>query len=236
LPRSAGSSGPDTTVDLIRRMTTAGMFRLKSLKWLLPTAMLLLAGCSTTRPTPTFDEGTRFCSEVPTGTPPQNAPDDCLKEVCREGRLEHLEDLTETAAVHDWAEEGFCFFHPIDCVQALSVKDHVLQWEQDKASAGLWSRTSLQGGPGDAARHVYLACLLTERFGEAFARGLLEAHEEDSNVIFGFGIPVKGNRCCDKVMDRNNNRIGVELAARPGSCEEKALQALPRLRHSLCTK
>ena len=236
MPRSAGSSGPDSTVEPIRQTTFAGTFRLKSLKWLLPTVMLLLAGCSTTRPAPTVDQGTRFCPESPGGVPYRNAPGDCLKEICREGRLEHLEDLTETAAVHDWAEEGFCFLHPIDCLQALSVKNHVLQWEQDKASDGLWSRASLQGGPGDAARHAYLACLLTERFGEAFARGLLEAHEEDSNVIFGFGIPVKGNRCCDKAMDLHNNHIGMELAAQPGDCEGKALQALPRLRHSLCTK
>ena len=222
-------------MDRIDQKPFASIFRRSSLYGTL-LAALLLAGCSTTRPTPTVDEAARFCSESSDGVPPQIAPDDCLKEACREGSLVRLEDLTETAAVHDWAEEGFCFLHPIDCLQALSIKDHVLQWEQDKVTAGLWSRASLQGGPGDAARHAYLACLLTERFGEAFAMGLLEAHEEDSNVFFGFGIPVKGNRCCDKVMDLFNDRIGMELAARPGTCEEKTLAALPRLRHSLCSR
>jgi hypothetical protein len=76
--------------------------------------------------------------------------------------------------------------------------------------------------------------LLTEQFGALFAKGLLDAHEEDSSVMFGFGKAVAGNRCCDKLMDLHNNRIGMELAAQPGTCEEKALQALPRLRHSLC--
>jgi hypothetical protein len=198
-------------------------------------ALLGLAGCSTTRPPPT-PEQVAYCAVNPDGIPPQSAPDDCLKEVCREGSLESIEDLTETAAVRDWPEEGFCLFHPIDCLQALSVKNHVRQWELDKVKAGLWDRASLQSGLGDAARHAYLACILTGRFGEAFAKGLLNAHEEDSTVMFGFGVPAKGNRCCDKVMDLYNNRIGMELAGQPGDCEEKALKALPRLRHSLCGK
>jgi hypothetical protein len=198
-------------------------------------ALLGLASCATTRPLPT-PEQVAYCVVNPDGIPPQSTSDDCLKEVCREGRLESIEDLTETAAVHDWSEEGFCFIHPIDCFQALSVRDHVRQWEQDKVKAGLWDRASLQSGLGDAARHAYLACILTGRFGEAFAKGLLEAHEEDSTVMFGFGTPTRGNRCCDKVMDLYNNRIGMELAHLPGDCEEKTLRALPRLRHSLCTK
>jgi hypothetical protein len=209
------------------------------LNCLLLTSLLLLAACSATRPTVTGRpgaDGSAFCASDPNGTPPQNAPDDCLQEVCRDSRLESIEDLTETAAVHDWSEERFCFIHPIDCFQALSVRDHVRQWEQDKVKAGLWDHASLQSGLGDAARHAYLACILTGRFGEAFAKGLLDAHEEDSTVMFGFGVPAKGNRCCDKVMDLYNNRIGMELASQPGTCEQKTLQALPRLRHSLCVQ
>jgi hypothetical protein len=203
--------------------------------YLLLAVLISCAGCSTTRPTVTPDSTVR-CSTVPGETPAQNAPDDCRKETCLDGRLTSIEDLTETAPVADWAEEGFCFLHPLDCFRALSVKNHVRQWEQDKTNAGLWDRPSLQGGLGDAARHAYLGCLLAQQFGEGFAKGLLEAHEEDSTVMFGFGMPVKGNRCCDKVMDLHNNRIGMELAAQPGTCEEKALQALHRLRHSLCPK
>ncbi|MBK5275968.1 MAG: hypothetical protein JJE30_13070 [Desulfuromonadales bacterium] len=210
------------------------------LKCLLLIAMLCLAGCSTTLPKLTSGQpavdGSTVCATEPDGVPPQNAPDDCLKEVCRNGRPESIEELTETASVHDWAEEGFCFFHPFDCFRALSVKHHVRQWEQDKVKAGLWDHASLQSGMGDAARHAYLACILTERFGSTFAKGLLDAHEEDSSVMFGFGNAAKGNRCCDKVMDRYNNRIGMELAAQPGNCEEKSLKSLGRLRHSLCAK
>jgi hypothetical protein len=203
--------------------------------YLLLAALISSAGCSMTRPTVT-PESSVSCSAVPGEVLPQNAPDDCRKEVCVAGRLTSIEELTETAPVSDWAEEGFCFFHPIDCFRALSVKNHVRQWEQDKVNAGSWDRASLQSGLGDAARHAYLGCLLTEQFGGAFAKGLLDAHEEDSSVMFGFGTAVAGNRCCDKLMDLHNNRIGMELAAQPGTCEEKALQALPRLRHSLCTK
>ncbi|MBC8017965.1 MAG: hypothetical protein H7X83_05530 [Verrucomicrobia bacterium] len=201
---------------------------------LLP-ALLCLAGCSATLPSVTLDSMVS-CSTVPEKAPSQNAPDDCRKEICVEGRLKSIEDLTETAPVSGWAEEAFCFFHPLDCFGALSVKKHVRQWELDKANAGLWDHASLQSGLGDAARHAYLGCTLAERFGGVFAKGLLDAHEEDSSVMFGFGTGTGGNKCCDKLMDLHNNRIGTKLAHQSGSCEEKVLQSLHRLRHSLCVK
>jgi hypothetical protein len=37
-------------------------------------------------------------------------------------------------------------------------------------------------------------------------------------------------------MDQDNNRIGIELASQAGMCEEKVLQALRRLHHSLCRR
>lgn len=204
-------------------------------KYLLITVLLCLTGCSFTLPS-IKPESTLRCSTAPDETPIQIAPDDCLKEICVDGRLTHVEDLTETAPVTDWAEETFCIFHPIDCFGALSVKKHVRQWEQDKAQAGFWSRASLQSGLGDAARHAFLACTLTERFGGTFATGLLNAHEEDSSVMFGFGAGTAGNKCCDKIMDLYNNRIGRKMADKPGSCEEKVMQSLHLLRYSLCVK
>lgn len=205
------------------------------MRYLLLTVILCLAGCSVTLPPVTLDS-TVTCSTAPDITPNQIAPDDCLKEICIDGRLTSVEDLTETAPVKDWAEEAFCFFHPIDCFVALSVKKHVRQWEQDKAKAGFWNHASLQSGLGDAARHAYLACTLTEKFGGTFSTGLLNAHEEDSSVMFGFGTGTKGNKCCDKIMDLYNNRLGREMADKPGSCEEKVMQSLHLLRYSLCVK
>ena len=203
--------------------------------YLLLALLLGLTGCSAPRPT-VMPESALICSTVTDEPLPQNAPDDCRKEICVEGRLTSIEDLTETATVSDWAEEAFCLFHPIDCFAALSVKKHVRQWEQDMTNAGLWDRASLQSGLGDAARHAYLGCGLGEQFGNIFAKGLLDAHEEDSGVMFGFGSGTKGNRCCDKLMDLYNNRIGMELAGQPGNCEDKVLRALQRLRHSICGK
>jgi hypothetical protein len=179
---------------------------------------------------------TASCPAVSGEAPYRNAPDACHKEICQEGYLRNVEDLSATAPVYDWAEEAFCFFHPIDCFNALSVIKHVRQWEQDMADAGFWDRASLRSGLGDGARHAYLACILTERFGEEFANGLLDAHEEDSSVMFGFGTRKDGNRCCDKLMDLGNNRIGMELAGLSGSCEEKVMNSLHRLRHSICEK
>jgi len=196
---------------------------------------LYLAGCSATLPS-LAPESAVSCVTAAGEPLPQHAPDDCRKEICLEGRLTSFEDLTETAPVSAWAEESFCLFHPLDCVSALSVKKHVRKWEQDMANAGFWDRASLQGGLGDAARHAYLGCTLTEQFGDVFAKGLLDAHEEDNSVMFGFGTGTAGNRCCDKIMDLHNNRIGIELAGQPGTCEEKVLRSLPKLRHSLCGK
>lgn len=207
--------------------------RYMPLMGLLLPVLLCLAGCSATYPTIKPDS-TVNCPAVPGENPPQNSPRDCRKEICAEGRLTSIEELTETAPVSDWAEEAFCLFHPIDCFGALSVKKHVRQWEQDMANAGFWDRDSLQSGLGDAARHAYLGCTLAEQFDDTFAKGLLDAHEEDSSVMFGFGTAKDGNRCCDRIMDQYNNRIGIELATQAGMCEEKVLQALRRLRHSLC--
>jgi len=75
---------------------------------------------------------------------------------------------------------------------------------------------------------------LAERLGGTFAKGILDAHEEDSSVMFGFGTARDGNRCCDRIMDQYNKRVGIEPATQAGMCEEKALKALRRLRHSLC--
>jgi hypothetical protein len=205
-----------------------------------PTYLLLamplwLAGCSATIPT-VPQESSLSCQTVPGEALPQHAIDDCRKELCVEGRLTSIEDLTENAPVSDWAEEIFCFFHPINCLSALFVKKHVRQWEQDMVNAGFWNRSSLQSGLGDGARHAYLACTLTKQFNGVFAKGLLDAHEEDSSVMFGIGTGMVGNRCCDKTMDLHNNRIGMVLADQPGTCEENVMNSLHLLHHSLCGK
>jgi hypothetical protein len=78
--------------------------------------------------------------------------------------------------------------------------------------------------------------MLSERFGNKFAKGLLDAHEEDSSVMFGFGTRTGGNRCCEKLMNLYNNQIGMELSGQTGTSEEKVMNSLHRLRHSLCIK
>jgi hypothetical protein len=197
--------------------------------------LLHLAGCAGRLPATIQDIGAT-CTMTSGDYPPQMASDDCSREICVAGHVMSSEDFSETAAVTDWALEKFCLFHPLDCFGALDVKNHVREWEQEKVREGLWSQASLQSGLGDAARHAYLACLLSGKFGGDFAKGLLDAHEEDSSVMFGFGTAKEGNRCCDKLMDLYNNRIGIQLASQPGACEEKVLKSLHRLRHSICVK
>lgn len=163
---------------------------------------------------------------------PQNVPNDCKKEVCVDGKIVSIEELTETAPVYGWAEEKFCLFHPIDCLRAYRFKKSS-QWDQDMTKE-YWSRKSLHNGLGDAARHAYLMCTFTEQFGVDFARGLAVAHEEDSGYLIFSHKGGTGNPCCEKVLDLYNNEIGIMLAGKPGTCEDKVLNSLHLLRYSLC--
>ena len=164
-------------------------------------------------------------------TPSQNVYGLCKKEVCQDGKIVWMEDITQTAPVDDWAEERFCLLHPINCYRAYDLKRKTENWQKDN-DGKYW--TKKRNGLGDAARHAHLACVLAERFGTDFTRGLLTAHEEDSEYLIFSRKGAPGNPCCEKVMDFHNNEIGIQLAGKPGSCEEKVLKSLNLMRHSLC--
>lgn len=165
---------------------------------------------------------------------PQNVPNDCKKEVCMNGKIMGIEDLTETSSVDDWAEEKFCLLHPINCYKAYTIKK-TSQWNQNMADLGKsWERKSLHNGLGDAARHAYLMCIFVEQFGVDFAKGLGVVHEEDSGYLIFSHKGGIGNPCCEKVTDLYNNEIGIMLAGKPGTCEDKVLNSLNLLRYSLC--
>lgn len=208
------------------------------MKIFLLTTLFFIVGCSSTLPLVKSDGSVPYsnesCSTIADWAPPQNAPDDCKKEICINGSLVSVEDLTETTPVYDWTEEKFCLFHPIDCLRAYSIKNREFQWEHDMASKGFWERKSLHNGLGDAARHAYLGCMLTERFSAEFAKGLLGAHEEDSGYLIFSHKGGTGNPCCEKVTDLYNNEIGIMLAGKPGTCEDKVLNSLNLLHYSLC--
>ncbi len=190
--------------------------------------LIMLAGCVT----PTRTVRTGPCDErdfVPSPT----ACLDCKQEVCRDGKVLLVEDLTATAPVDDWAEERFCLRHPFKCYQAYELKQKLERWQKDLVGT-YWADEGLHNGLGDAARHAYFMCELTERFGEAFARALGVTHEEDSEYLILVRMGIPGNPCCEKASDLYNNEIGISLAWKPGSCEEKALRSLHLLRHSQC--
>jgi len=185
-----------------------------------------VSGCAT----PTLSLKSDSC-DVASFTPSQNVHGLCKKEVCQDGKVVRVEDLTQTAIVDDWAEERFCLRHPIACHKAYALKQKTEQW-QEGFDGKYWAKE--RNGLGDAARHAYLVCVLTEHFGADFARGLSTAHEEDSEYLIFFRKAAPGNPCCEKVMDLHNNEIGILLAGKPGSCEEKVLTSLHLLLHSLC--
>lgn len=157
----------------------------------------------------------------------------CKREICQDGKIVLVEDLAPTAPVSDWAEERFCLRHPISCYKAYALKRILEQWQKDLVGK-YWANEEIHNGLGDAARHAYLMCELAEQFGVDFARALGVAHEEDSEYLIFVQMGVPGNPCCEKATDLYNNEIGIMLAGKPGSCEEKTLNSLPLLRHSLC--
>ncbi len=198
-----------------------------ALRGLLVVALLLLGGCAASpgpRPSDACDAAS-FVAPRPAAA--------CGTEVCRGGKVSIVEDLTLMSPVDDWAEEKFCLRHPLDCLRAYPLKDKTEQW-QKSLMGKYWTKKDIRNGLYDAARHAHLMCVYAERFGADFARGLGIAHEEDSEYLIFSRKGAPSNPCCEKVMDLYNNEIGIMLATRPGSCEDKVLGSLHLLRHSLC--
>lgn len=190
--------------------------------------MIIFAGC--VAPARTVRSGP--CDErdfVPSPT----ACLDCKQESCRDGKIVLVEDPTLMAPVDDWAEERFCLRHPFNCYRAYALKQKLERWQKNLVGT-YWADEGLHNGLGDAARHAYLMCELTERYGEAFARALGVAHEEDSEYLIFVQMGIPGNPCCEKASDLYNNELGIRLAGTPGSCEEKTLRSLHLFRHSQC--
>jgi len=186
----------------------------------------VLSGCTGLTPPPMSDS-----FDIVSFAPSQKVYGECKREICEEGKVVLVEDLTQSAPVDDWAEERFCLRHPINCYKANGLKGKTEQWQKD-LDGKHWKKD--RNGLGDAARHAHLMCVLAERFGVDFARGLGIAHEEDSEYLIFFRKAAPSNPCCEKVMDLYNNEIGIQLAGNPGSCAEKVLNSLHLLRHSLC--
>ena len=194
------------------------------------TILLLISGCTTTTHpvVSTSCKDSDFVSSQPVLA-------DCQKEICKDGKVVLEEDLIRAAPVDDWAEEKFCLLHLINCYKAYVIKQKVVKWTETIADEKkYWDRKSLHNGIGDGARHLYAGCLLAKEFGSDFARKTLLVHEEDSGHM-AFGKKGETNNpCCEKMMDIYNNEIGISLAGKPGTCEEKVLSSLSLLRYSLC--
>lgn len=192
--------------------------------------IFMISGCATS--THSINSGTCIDNTFV----PQNIPNDCMKEVCINGKIVRIEDVSQTAPTDDWAEEKFCLRHPFNCYKVYAIKK-ASKWDQKIADSGkYWDRKSLHNGLGDAARHAYLTCMFAERFGVDFARELGIAHEKDSGYLVFSHKGGTGNACCEKIMDLVNNEIGIMLANKPGTCEDKTLNSLHLLRYSLCTE
>lgn len=63
-----------------------------------------------------------------------------------------------------------------------------------------------ENGPADAYRHITHAAELTRKYGEDYARKLLDGHERTGNN--------DGQTKPAEIMDRHNNEIGIEIGKR----------------------
>jgi len=190
--------------------------------------VLVACGCAQA-PKRFADEG-RSCTVETFVAAPAYA---CRKEACLDGKVSLVEDLTGVAPVDDWAEERFCALQPLKCLEAYRMKKESDEWLKGLVGQ-YWPKNQTRYGVGDAVRHVYTMCRFAERFGPEFARGLGIAHEEDSGYLMFSTMGAPSNFGCEREMDLYNNEVGIALAKEPGTCGEKALAAIGRMRHSLC--
>lgn len=188
--------------------------------------ILVLAGCAV----PTRSLMSDVC-DVRDFRPSRDVDGVCRTAVCTAGKVVVIDNPGATAPVNDWAEENFCLRHPINCYRAWALKKETERWQ--KSMAGKYWPPKERNGLADAGRHAHFMCVVAERFGAEFARGLGLAHEEDSEYLIFTRKAAPGNPCCEKTMDLYNNEIGIMLAGQPGSCEEKVLRS-HLLRYASC--
>ena len=156
---------------------------------------------------------------------PESRPNDCKKEVCQGGSIQTVEDLTERAPTDVLAEEKFCAGNGRSCLGAYRIKHEAEAWARSQIAAQGWPPNSLNNGIADAARHAYWMCRTAQEYKVVFAKGLGDAHEEDSGKG-GYGAT---NSCEEKKMDLHNNSVGRNLWLEPPanhSCAEKVLNSL----------
>jgi hypothetical protein len=99
--------------------------------------------------------------------------------------------------------------HPVESPRLLRIKEKA-------ASVAKRAHEEDSGIPEDAYRHVLWSYLLTDEFGEEFAKKVTDAHE--------MGDPDLGKEA-DHAMDYNNNAIGRRYA-KAGYTESSILQRL----------
>lgn len=137
---------------------------------------------------------------------------------------------TESAPTDVRAEEKFCLGHIVrfwNCLGARPIANEAQVWAESQIAAQGWPPDSLHNGIADAARHAYWMCRTAQEYGVAFAKGLGDAHEEDSGQG-GYGAT---NSCEEKTMDLHNNSVGRDLSLAPtANCAEKVLSSLDLLR------
>jgi len=96
--------------------------------------------------------------------------------------------------------------NPYKAVETLIIANRTTKDAKKKYE----SMQQLEHNDQDAYRHLLLSIRLTKKYGEKEARRILDAHERKTNQSKG-----------DRMMDLNNNEIGIRLATNPKNRHKK---------------
>ncbi|MGE2689037.1 DUF6973 domain-containing protein [Mycolicibacterium pulveris] len=151
----------------------------------------------------------------PTGLPPD--PDQVLENILKQYQVSEEEMVTRE---WPWPLSEFKDPQKLTASEARMIDNLSLKekWDfiqiKDKAEAEAEARYPEGGNIGnhrDAFRHAYWNALMTERFGEEWAREYATAHERKP-----------ANTAADEAMDLYNNEIGRAIAtANPDASPEQ---------------
>lgn len=127
-----------------------------------------------------------------------------LKCVVEAGRTRLYVDRTDLVRIGDMMDEGLTPSE-LDLLEAYPARAlKILMMQRYATNKARIAHDHDLRVPEDAYRHVLWSYLLTKNFGAEFANIVLSAHET--------GVNKKLNSESERLMDLNNNSIGIKIA------------------------
>lgn len=124
-------------------------------------------------------------------------------------------------------EKRWAFIHPIAAIKAKKITAHVIETTKLlKETKQLDPYSS--GGTADAFRHGYWMALLAMEIGAKKAAQLGDAHERLNKEKFYLSVKEEDELpdSMSTVMDKLNNKIGIEIGLKNKNISREALKEL----------